>query len=234
MTVYHPAATRGHASHGWLNSYHTFSFSGYHDPTRMSFGRLRVLNDDSVAAGQGFGAHPHANMEIVSIPLEGDLRHRDSTGRHEIIRQGDVQIMSAGTGIQHSEVNANADRPVKFLQLWVLPKEADIAPRYEQKSFPPEGREGRFQAVVSPTDPTAVWINQDAVFSLGRFAAGQEAAYAVQFPGNGVYAFVLSGELTINGQALHPRDGLGVSETPMLTVRADSAAEVLLIEVPMR
>ena len=233
MTVYHPAATRGHARHGWLDSYHTFSFGGYHDPARTHFGLLRVLNDDTVAGGQGFGAHPHANMEIVSIPLEGDLRHRDSTGRHEIIRQGDVQIMSAGSGIQHSEVNANADRPVKFLQIWVFPKEHGIAPRYEQKSFPPAGREGRFQTVVSPTDPEAVWINQDAVFSLGRLAAGQAADYRVQFPGNGVYCFVLSGEVTINGQPLAPRDGLGVRETETLSIRADSAAEVLLIDVPM-
>jgi quercetin 2,3-dioxygenase len=234
MTTYHPAATRGHANHGWLNSFHTFSFAGYHDPARMNFGLLRVLNDDTVAGGQGFGAHPHANMEIVSIPLEGDLRHRDSTGRHEIIRQGDVQIMSAGSGIQHSEVNANTDRAVKFLQIWVFPKEQGIAPRYEQKSFPPEGRQGRFQAVVSPTDPAAVWINQDAVFALGRFAATEEAEYRVQFPGNGVYAFVISGELTINGQALQPRDGLGITDEEVLHVQASSDAEVLLIEVPMR
>lgn len=234
MTIHHPAATRGHANHGWLNSYHTFSFAGYNEPSRMHFGLLRVLNDDTVAGGQGFGAHPHANMEIVSIPLEGDLRHRDSTGRHEIIRQGDVQIMSAGSGIQHSEMNANADRPVRFLQIWVFPKEPNIAPRYEQKTFPPAGREGRFQTVVSPTDPTAVWINQDAVFSLGRFGAGQQADYRVQFPGNGVYAFVLSGELTINGRTVGPRDGLGLSEAETLTVQAESAAEVLLIEVPMQ
>ncbi len=234
MTVHHPAATRGHANHGWLNSFHTFSFAGYNNPARMSFGLLRVLNDDTVAGGQGFGAHPHANMEIVSIPLEGDLRHRDSTGRHEIIRQGDVQIMSAGSGIQHSEVNANADRPVKFLQIWVFPKEAGIAPRYEQKSFPPEGRQGHFQAVVSPTDPAAVWINQDAVFSLGRFTAGEAATYPVQFAGNGVYAFVLSGEVTINGQSLQTRDGLGITDEDVLNVQAGSDAEVLLIEVPMR
>ena len=234
MTTYHPAAMRGHARQGWLDSYHSFSFGSYHDPARMHFGLLRVLNDDTVAGGTGFGAHPHANMEIVSIPLEGDLRHRDSTGRHEIIRQGDVQIMSAGSGIEHSEVNANPDRPVKFLQLWVFPKVKDVVPRYEQKSFPAAGREGRFEAVVSPTDPSAVGINQNAVFSLGRFAAGQEVDYQVQFPGNGVYAFVISGAVTINGQPLHPRDGLGVSEVATLGVRADSVCEVLLIEVPMR
>ena len=170
----------------------------------------------------------------MSIPLEGDLRHRDSTGRHEIIRQGDVQIMSAGSGIEHSEVNANADRSVKLLQIWVFPKEGNIAPRYEQKSFPAADREGRFQVVASPTDSAAVWINQDAVFALGRFGAGQAAEYRVQFPGNGVYAFVISGELTLNGQPLGPRDGLGVSEEELLTIRADSVCEVLLIEVPMR
>jgi redox-sensitive bicupin YhaK (pirin superfamily) len=233
MTTLHSASTRGHARHGWLDSYHTFSFASYHDPARTHFGLLRVLNDDTVAGGTGFGTHPHANMEIVTIPLEGDLRHRDSTGRHEIIRQGDVQIMSAGSGIEHSEVNANTDRPVKLLQIWVFPKEGNIAPRYEQKTFVPAGREGRFQAVVSPSDPAAVWINQDAVFSLGRFAAGQEAEYRVQFPGNGVYAFVISGELTLNGQLLGPRDGLGVQDVESLVVRAGSACEVLLIEVPM-
>lgn len=229
----HRAATRGHANHGWLNSYHTFSFASYHDPARVQFGALRVLNDDTVSGGNGFGAHPHANMEIVSIPLEGDLRHQDSTGRREVIRQGDVQIMSAGSGIQHSEVNANPDRPVKFLQIWVFPKAHNIAPRYEQKTFDPADRRNRFQAVVSPTDAGAVGINQDAVFALGRLDAGTSAAYSVQFAGNGVYAFVLSGNVTIEGQPLGPRDGLGITDVANLTVQAADAAEVLLIEVPM-
>ncbi len=234
MTTLHLAATRGHANHGWLDANHSFSFGRYYDPARMHFGLLRVLNDDHVAAGMGFSTHPHDNMEIVTIPLEGDLRHRDSTGRHEVIRHGDVQIMSAGSGIEHSEVNANADRPVKLLQIWVFPQEKNIAPRYEQKTFDPADRQGRFQTVVSPTDPGAVWINQDAVFSLGRFAAGTGSEYRVQFPGNGVYAFVISGEVTINGQALGARDGLGISEIDTLDVRATADAEVLLIEVPMR
>jgi quercetin 2,3-dioxygenase len=233
MVIFHAAATRGHANHGWLNAFHTFSFAGYNDPTRVHFGALRVLNDDTVADGRGFGTHPHANMEIVTIPLEGDLRHRDSTGRHEIIRQGDVQIMSAGSGIQHSEMNANMDRPVKLLQIWVFPKKHDIEPRYEQKTFDLADRQGRFQAVVSPTDKDAVWINQNAVFSLGRFAPGEQADYALQFAGNGVYAFVISGAVTINGQKLSPRDGLGLTETAQLAVQADTDAEVLLIEVPM-
>lgn len=232
-TTLHPAATRGHANHGWLNSYHTFSFANYFDPTRVHFGALRVLNDDTVTGGQGFGAHPHANMEIVSIPLEGDLEHRDSTGRHEIIRQGDVQIMSAGSGIRHSETNANRDRPVKFLQIWVLPKEQGIAPRYEQKAFPVADRHNRFQTVVSPTAPGAIWINQDAAFVLGQFDAGTGADYAVQHPGNGVYIFVLSGEVTINGQKLQQRDGLAVTDAASISLQAGAAAEVLLIEVPM-
>ncbi len=234
MHTFHPAATRGHANHGWLDSYHTFSFAGYHDARRMHFGLLRVLNDDTVAGGRGFGAHPHENMEIVSIPLEGDLEHQDSTGRHEIIRQGDVQIMSGGSGITHSEKNAHRDRPVKFLQIWVFPELENVAPRYEQKSFRAEDRRNRFQAVVSPTVPEAVKINQQATFSLGTFEAGASTNYTLTNAAHGVYAFVISGRVTLDGQALGPRDGLGITDAASLKLVAEEAAEVLLIEVPMR
>ena len=189
-TIVHKANTRGHANHGWLNSYRTFSFAGYYDPSRMHFGALRVLNDDSVKAGMGFGKHPHDNMEIVSIPLQGDLHHKDSTGRDKIIRQHDVQIMSAGSGITHSETNANHDQDVKFLQIWVMPKEYNIEPRYDQKSFLPQDRINKILTVVAPDDANAVWINQDAWFSLANLSKGFTVDYSIhknrllEYPGN--------------------------------------------------
>lgn len=232
-TVYHPADSRGHANHGWLNSFHSFSFAGYHNPERMHFGALRVLNDDSVAKGMGFGKHPHDNMEIVSIPLSGDLHHKDSTGRDKIIRQGDVQIMSAGSGIAHSETNANSDREVKFLQIWILPKEKNIEPRYDQKSFNLDEQKDQLLTVVAPDNDQAVWINQDAWFTLGKLSNGTAINYQLKKDGNGVYAFVIEGEVTINDTPLHRRDGLGISETKELEIKAGSEAQLLLIEIPM-
>ncbi len=232
-TIVHKANTRGHANHGWLNSYRTFSFAGYYDPSRMHFGALRVLNDDSVKAGMGFGKHPHDNMEIVSIPLQGDLHHKDSTGRDKIIRQHDVQIMSAGSGITHSETNANHDQDVKFLQIWVMPKEYNIEPRYDQKSFLPQDRINKILTVVAPDDANAVWINQDAWFSLANLSKGFTVDYSIHKKDNGVYAFVIKGDVTINGIALNERDGLGISETDMLNITANSDTELLLIDVPM-
>jgi redox-sensitive bicupin YhaK (pirin superfamily) len=232
-TILHKAATRGHANHGWLNSYHSFSFAGYYNAERHNFGALRVLNDDSVAKGMGFGKHPHDNMEIVSIPLSGDLHHKDSTGRDAIIRENDVQIMSAGSGIAHSETNANSDRDVKFLQLWVYPKEKNIEPRYEQKTFPPENRQDKIITVVAPDDASAVWINQDAWFSLGKFSKDLATTYQLHKEGNGVYVFVLNGNITVNDQPLEARDGFGISETGSINITAGSDADVLFIEVPM-
>jgi redox-sensitive bicupin YhaK (pirin superfamily) len=233
-TILHKADTRGHANHGWLNSYHSFSFAGYHDPERIHFGALRVLNDDSVAKGMGFGKHPHDNMEIVSIPLSGDLHHNDSTGRDEIIRQGDVQIMSAGSGIAHSEMNANKDKDVKFLQIWVFPKKRDIEPRYEQKSFRHEDRKDKIVTVVAPDNEAAVWINQDAWFSLADLSAGKEISYDIRKEGNGVYVFVIEGDAIVNGQQLNTRDGLGTWETGKLDIKAGTEAQLLLIDVPMK
>ncbi|HRH61642.1 MAG TPA: pirin family protein, partial [Chitinophagaceae bacterium] len=212
-TILHKANTRGYANHGWLNSYHTFSFANYHDESRIHFGALRVLNDDTVAGGMGFGTHPHSNMEIVSIPLEGDLEHNDTTGRHEIIRQGDVQIMSAGSGISHSEKNANRDKAVKFLQIWIFPKEKNIQPRYEQKTFTTDARKNKLQTVVAPNGGDALLINQDAWFSLGNLDAGNTVSYQLNKKENGVYAFVIKGGVNINGQALGERDGLGIWNT---------------------
>jgi redox-sensitive bicupin YhaK (pirin superfamily) len=233
-TILHKANTRGHANFGWLNSYHTFSFGQYQNPERLHFGALRVLNDDTVNAGMGFGKHPHDNMEIVSIPLIGDLHHQDSTGRNEIIRQHDVQIMSAGSGITHSEMNANKDKEVKFLQIWVFPKLQNIVPRYEQRSFLPENRVNQILNVVAPDNKDAIFINQDAWFSLGNFSKGFTIDYPIKKSGNGVYVFVLSGDVTINDQSLETRDGLGIWETETLKISASTEAEILLIEVPMR
>jgi redox-sensitive bicupin YhaK (pirin superfamily) len=233
-TILHKADTRGHANHGWLNSYHTFSFAGYHNPERVHFGALRVLNDDTVSAGMGFGKHQHDNMEIVSIPLSGDLEHNDTTGRHEIIKQGDVQIMSAGSGIAHSEKNANHNKEVKFLQIWILPKQRNIEPRYEQKSFPVEARKNSLQTVVAPDDTNAVWINQNAWFTLGNFDQGNTTKYQLHNAKSGVYVFVLKGAVTIAGTALQERDGLGITDVAALDIQADTDTEILLMEVPMQ
>jgi redox-sensitive bicupin YhaK (pirin superfamily) len=234
-TILHKAATRGHANHGWLDSWHTFSFAGYHDPERVHFGTLRVLNDDSVAAGMGFGKHPHQNMEIISIPLDGDLEHGDNMGNQTIIRQGDVQIMSAGTGVQHSEKNANSDKPVKFLQIWVFPDKENVQPRYDQKSFPLDARRNSLQTVVSPigSNGEGVHIQQDAWFSLGQLDKGQTLEYTLKDPTHGVYAFVLEGDVFVNEILLNRRDGLGISDIGSFTLKADSPVEILLMEVPM-
>jgi redox-sensitive bicupin YhaK (pirin superfamily) len=232
-TIFHKASERGHANHGWLDSYHSFSFANYHDPEKIHFGALRVLNDDKVEGGNGFGKHPHDNMEIVTIPLTGDLKHEDSTGRKEVIRQYDVQIMSAGSGIAHSEMNANADKDVTLLQIWVFPKERNITPRYDQKTFRPEDRINKLQTVVAPDNDEAVYIHQDAWFSLGNFEQGFTTEYKLNKSSNGVYAFLIEGEATINGNKLNKRDAIGVWETDQLNIMADTAAEVLLIEVPM-
>ncbi|UOQ54797.1 pirin family protein [Hymenobacter cellulosivorans] len=234
QTVLHTAESRGHASHGWLNSYHTFSFAGYSNPSRVHFGVLRVLNDDTVAGGMGFGTHPHDNMEIISIPLSGDLEHKDNMGNHGIIRRGDVQVMSAGTGVAHSEKNHNKDQEVKFLQIWVFPNKRGVQPRYAQQSFRAEDRHNQFQQVISPSaDDAGVWIHQDAWFSLGDFDPGFSTEYQVKKAGNGVYAFVLEGDVTINGQKLHRRDGFGIWDTDTLSIEADSQAQLLLMDVPM-
>lgn len=233
-TVLHKAGTRGHVNHGWLDSHHTFSFAHYYDPLRVHFGALRVLNDDQVEGGMGFGEHPHDNMEIISIPLSGDLEHKDSMGNRTVIKQNDVQIMSAGTGIYHSEYNKNKDRKVSFLQIWVFPKHRDITPRYDQKTFDPEDRINKFQEIVSPVENNdGVKINQDAWFHLGSLKKGFQGEYQLKGRAHGVYVFVISGNVSVNGESLTQRDGYGVWETDKLAFTADSDAEVLLMEVPM-
>lgn len=233
-TVLHKANTRGHANHGWLDSHHTFSFAHYYDPNRIHFGALRVLNDDIVEGGMGFGTHPHDNMEIISIPLEGDLEHKDSMGNTAVIRQNDVQIMSAGTGIYHSEYNKSKDKRVNFLQIWVFPKKRNIEPRYDQITFRPQDRVNKLQQIVSPShEDDGVWINQDAWFNLGTFSKGFTTTYQLHQKGNGVYAFVIQGDVRVNGQLLNQRDGFGIWDVDGLEISADSDAEFLLMEVPM-
>ena len=233
-TVFHKAETRGHANHGWLNSYHTFSFANYYNPERVHFGALRVLNDDTVAAGMGFGTHPHDNMEIISIPLEGDLEHKDNIGNTTVIRNGDIQVMSAGTGVQHSEYNKNRDHLVKFLQIWVYPNQRNVPPRYDQITLNAADRKNQLQQIISPNaDDAGVWIHQNAWFHLADFDAGKTAEYQIHKAGNGVYAFVLKGNVSINGQALNTRDGLGIWDTDKFSIEASSDTEFLLMEVPM-
>jgi redox-sensitive bicupin YhaK (pirin superfamily) len=233
-TVLHKADTRGHADHGWLNAYHSFSFASWYNPERVQFGTLRVLNDDTVAAGMGFGTHPHDNMEIITIPLEGDLAHKDSMGNTEIIKNGDIQVMSAGTGIQHSEFNPNADQRTKLLQIWVFPKVRNATPRYQQITLNPEDRNNKFQQILSPNaEDAGVWIHQDAWFHLGKFDKDTSITYELKKEGNGIYAFILSGNATINGQELETRDGFGIWDFTTLDIKANSATEILIMEIPM-
>lgn len=233
-TIYHAANTRGHANHVWLNSWHTFSFANYYDADRMNFGALRVINDDTVSAGRGFGEHPHANMEIISIPLEGALQHGDSMGNSGTIQKGEVQVMSAGTGVYHSEMNANIDTEVKFLQIWILPRDKNVEPRYSQKSFLENVKRNEFQQIVSPNaDDEGAWIHQDAWFNLANFDNGVKKEYKLNKKGNGVYIFVLEGSAKVSNQELSKRDGLGIYDTDSFILEATEDAEILLIEVPM-
>ncbi len=234
-TILHKSETRGNANHGWLQSRHTFSFANYYNPERMHFGVLRVLNDDIVAPGRGFGTHPHKNMEIISIPLEGDLEHKDSMGNVAVIRNGDIQVLSAGTGITHSEYNKNSDQQVKFLQIWLFPNKENVAPRYDQLTLKKSDRKNRFQQILSPSaNDEGVWIHQNAWFHLADFDSGLSQPYRFKNKENGLYIFVLSGALDVNGQALASRDGLGVWNTDHVQITAKSQAEFLLMEVPMQ
>jgi len=231
-SVYHPANSRGFADHGWLKSFHTFSFSGYHDPERMHFGLLRVLNDDLVAPGRGFGRHPHSDMEIISIPLEGELVHQDSLGNKSIIRRGDIQVMSAGTGVEHSEFNNSGTEPVQFLQIWIFPHSKGLQPRYDQQRIPEVPN--TLAQVLSPSpDDQGVWINQQAWFWMGSFDRETSINHSMQNGGNGLYAFVLEGQVRIGDQLLQKRDGLGIWETDAITLDAQAGCRIVLMEVPM-
>jgi quercetin 2,3-dioxygenase len=232
--VLHTSESRGLADHGWLVSRHTFSFANYHNPERMHFGVLRVLNDDYVAEGKGFGTHPHDNMEIISIPLSGDLQHRDSTGNIAVIKNGDVQVMSAGTGITHSEFNKNHDKAVKFLQIWVFPNKRNVTPRYDQLTLKKEERRNKLQQIVSPSPNDAgVWIHQNAWFYLSTLEQAKQVTHKLHTIENGAYIFVLIGQIKVNNQVLNTRDGYGIWNTDTLTFEATETAEFLVMEVPM-
>lgn len=234
-SVIHRADSRGKADHGWLLSQHTFSFANYYNPERMHFGVLRVLNDDKVEAGRGFGTHPHDNMEIISIPLEGDLEHKDSMGNTAVIRSGDIQVMSAGTGIMHSEFNKNSDKLVKFLQIWIYPKKRNLTPRYDQITLDKTKSYNRFQQILSPNaDDEGVWIHQDAWFHLGTFDQNKETHYQIRKKGNGIYAFILKGSAQIGNETIEERDGFGIWDIQEITVKSlKEGTEILLMEVPM-
>ena len=233
-TLLFKAADRGTADYGWLKPNYYFSFAQYHNPAKVHFGLLRVLNDDFIGGGGSFPTHPHDNMEIVTIPFTGALKHKDSSGGEGLIKAGDIQIMSAGTGVQHSEANASATEPVTLFQVWIFPKERNINPRYDQKSFDVTERANKWQTVVSPIDADNVlWINQDAKFSLTNLEAGAAINYTNAFKNNGVFLVVINGSVEIDGQQLNKRDALGISEMENFTVKASENAELLAIEIPM-
>lgn len=228
------ANERGSANHGWLNAQHTFSFAGYYNPERVHFGLLRVFNDDIVAPGMGFGMHPHDNMEIVTIPIKGELEHRDSEGNHGVITEGEVQVMSAGSGLEHSEFNHSKENEVNLMQIWVFPKERNIKPRYDQKKFDAEGRKNKFQVVASPEkDNGSLWLNQNVYFNLGNFDAGTTAKYERKLKNNGLWLFVIEGEAEVNGEKLNRRDSIGITEEDAADIKFSKDSKILIIDVPM-
>ena len=233
-TVLHKAASRGHADHGWLNAYHSFSFANWYNPERVQFGMLRVLNDDTIAAGMGFGTHPHDNMEIITIPLEGDLAHKDSMGNAATIKTGDVQVMSAGTGIQHSEFNPNHDQHTKLFQIWLFPKYRNVEPRYQQITLDQSLQKNDFAQILSPNaDDEGVWIHQDAWFYLSDFDAGFSKKLVLKKAGNGFYIMTIEGVIEVNGEKLEKRDALGIWNTNEIEVKATTNARFLVMEIPM-
>ncbi|MBN8672274.1 MAG: pirin family protein [Chitinophagales bacterium] len=234
-TVFHPANERGHADHGWLNAHHSFSFAGYHDPSKIHFGALRVLNDDIVSEGMGFGKHPHDNMEIITVVLDGALEHKDSMGHTQAIHPNEVQVMSAGTGVFHSEYNHNRDKKVNLLQLWIFPNKRNVEPRYDQKLFAPEERVNNLQSLVSPIEGNddGLKIHQDAWIYRTTLQAGKSVEHKLHSDKHGVYVFNITGSVNANGQLLNRRDAVGLSGTDTLTLSADAESDVLVIEVPM-
>lgn len=233
-TVLHKANTRGHANHGWLNAHHTFSFADYYHTDRMHFGMLRVLNDDRIAAGKGFGMHPHSDMEIITIPLSGELEHKDNMGNSAVIRAGEIQVMSAGTGVLHSEFNPNKDKEVNLLQIWVFPNKKGVEPRYDQISIQDIETHKGLKLILSPNaEDAGVWIHQNAWFHLGEFDRQTEETYSFKNAGNGLYVFVIEGEVFIKDYELKKRDGLGISETNHVDLKFGAKSKVLLMEVPM-
>lgn len=232
-TTFYSASSRGKADHGWLKANFSFSFANYYNPERIHFGKLRVLNDDIIAPNMGFGTHPHENMEIITIPLKGALKHKDSTGTEGVIRPNEVQIMSAGTGIEHSEHNYLKDGNTNVLQLWIFPKEYNIEPRYDQQYFEPLQRENTWQPIVSNKHMGAMNINQDAVLSLTTLKKGKTIEYRSNYADNGVYFYVITGKVVADGQVLGQRDAFGVEEFESISFVAEEDTYMLAVEVPM-
>ena len=235
-TQFFESNTRGTADYGWLKANYSFSFGNYYNPERMQFGMLRVLNDDMIDGGTGFGTHGHANMEIITIPLEGALKHRDSMGNDGTIRFGEVQVMSAGSGVEHSEMNASQDQKTKTLQLWVFPDRENVTPRYDQKSFDIDNQINTFVNIVSPNemnDGNALWVYQKTFFYLGIFDSNTQSNYNIKIPKNGVYLFLIEGEIEINNQVLKARDAMGITDFESFEINIVSKSKILLVEVPM-
>ena len=234
-TVLHKANTRGQANHGWLKANHSFSFANYYNPERMNFGVLRVLNDDHIAAGMGFGTHPHDNMEIITIPLSGQVEHKDSMGNSGVISPGEVQVMSAGTGIQHSEFNKNKDADLKLLQIWIFPNKRQVTPRYDQLDISKAETTNGFKQILSPNPNDAgIWIHQNAWFHMGELSANETYNYQLKDSSNGVYAFLIEGETEIENQTLNPRDGMGIWDSSEIEIKSHAQSKILLMEVPMQ
>jgi quercetin 2,3-dioxygenase len=232
--IIHLAKTRGFADMGWLKTHHTFSFANYYDPERVNFGLLRVLNDDWIEPGKGFGSHPHDNMEIITIPLIGSISHKDSLGNEFVIKSGEIQRMSAGTGIVHSEFS-DKNEISNLLQIWVFPKIRDISPRYGQKTFDVSGRKDSFQLIISPDGRDgSIDVNQDAFFSLSNLGQGKSLDYQVKIKGNGLYLFVISGSIEVLDETLNPRDGMGISEVSEISIKAKKDSEILVMEIPLK
>lgn len=233
-TILHKADERGHANHGWLNTYYSFSFANYYNPEKMHFGKLRVLNDDTVMPGMGFGTHPHDNMEIITLVLEGALEHKDSMGNQGVINANEIQVMSAGTGITHSEFNHHKEQVLRLLQIWVYGNKRNVEPRYDQIKLNPDDRKNKLQQVVSPYPGTAgVWIYQESAFFLGSMEKGSVIDYLVQKKNNGVYVFIIEGKAIVEGQELSRRDGFGISETGSFKIEITEDTEILIMDVPM-
>jgi redox-sensitive bicupin YhaK (pirin superfamily) len=233
-TVFHTSDSRGHANHGWLDARHSFSFAGWFNPERIQFGALRVLNDDIIQGGMGFGTHPHDNMEIVTIPLKGDLEHKDSMGNSAVIREGDIQVMSAGTGVYHSEYNKNPDKEINLFQLWIFPNQRDVEPRYDQIPIRTFHQKNAFFQILSPVaEDQGVWIHQNAWMHMLDADAQTSHTYTIKKPGNGVYVMVIEGQIAWNDQVLNRRDAMGVWDTNDFEIQVLEDAQVLLVDVPM-
>ena len=233
-TIIHRGSGRGHANYGWLDTRYSFSFANYHDPEKIHFGALRVFNDDTLEGGGGFDRHPHDNMEITTIVLEGSLEHHDSMGHKQQIRAGEVQVMTAGTGIFHSEYNADEKKPLKLFQIWVFPAMKNLTPRYDQKEFDPEERNDRWQRLVSPDEAGPLMLNQKTWFSRTKLSAGKNIEYTLHDKSHGVYVFMIDGTADVASARLETRDAIGISETEEISIRAGKDSDILLIEVPMQ